>query len=105
MLSEPNRIDFVAQSPEGEIVLAISAHLDWKENPETVKELDRKLRTYVRYIEGGQCSEQYGNSPVSIQIMTAHPLSPEAERLVQKVENASGINVKVVVTGAFDPFR
>lgn len=105
MLSEPNKIDFVAQSPEGEIVLAISAHLDWEENPETVGELDKKLRNYIQYIEGGQYRDEYGHSPVFIQIMTAYPLSPEAESLVERVENATGVDVKVTVMGPLSPFQ
>jgi hypothetical protein len=105
MLSEANRIDFVAESPQGEIVLAISAHLDWKQHPKTVKQLDKKLQNYVRYIEGGQYSEQYGNAPVFIQIMTAYPLSPQAEKLVQKVQNATGIDIKVEVMGPYGALR
>jgi len=101
MLSEPNRIDIIAKSPEGEIILAISAHEDWGKKPHTIEQLEKKLQSYIRFIENGQYEESYGNAPVIIQIMTAYALSPEAEKVCQKVENATGIEIKVLVMGLF----
>lgn len=104
-LSETERIDFIAKSKEGEFLLAISAHLDWNKNPKTVKDLEKKLRNYIHYIEGGQFAEEYGNSPVHIEIMTAYELSPEAEQLVDRVQRTSGIAIKATVMGTFNPFK
>lgn len=104
-LSEPDKLDIVAKSNEGEVVLGISAIKDWKDNPSMVKDLDNKLRSYIRYIESDQFTKEYGNSPVFIQIMTAYELSPEAVQLVEKVKKASGFEIKAVVTGVFNPWK
>jgi hypothetical protein len=104
-LSEPNKLDIVAKSKEGEIVLGISANHDWKNDPKMVQELDIKLRTYIAYIESDTYTKEYGKSPVFIQIMTAYELSPEAVQLVDKVKGASGIEIKTVVTGVFNPWK
>jgi hypothetical protein len=104
-LSEPNKLDIVAKSKEGEIVLGISAIKDWKDNPGMVKDLDNKLRSYIRYIESDQYTKEYGHSPVFIQIMTAYELSPEAVQLVDKVKKASGIDIRTLVTGVFNPWK
>ena len=105
MLSEADRIDIVAKSPKGEIVLGISAHEDWQQNPHTLRQLDEKLKNYIHFIESGQYTNQYGNAPVVIKIMTAHPLSPKAEKLVKRVSKATGINIEADVMGAFNPFK
>jgi hypothetical protein len=104
-LSEPDKLDIVARSKEGEIVLGISAIHDWKNDPQMVKDLDNKLRSYIRYIESDKYTQEYGNSPVFIQIMTAYELSPEAVQLVDKVKKASGIEIKTQVTGVFNPWK
>jgi hypothetical protein len=105
MLSETSRIDIVAQSPDGKIVLAISAHEDWSENPHTLDQLDEKLKNYVHFIEGGQYQDQFGNAPVFIEIMTAYPLSPKAEKLVKRVSRSTGIEIKTQVMGVLDLFK
>ena len=105
MLSEADRIDIVAKSPKGEILLGISAHEDWNQNPHTVNQLDAKLKNYIHFIEGGQYRSQYGNAPVLIKIMTAHPLSPKAEKLIKRVSKATGINIEADVMGASNPFN
>lgn len=97
MLSEENRIDIIARAPDGRIVLAISAHEDWNTAPHTLEQLDRKLKTYVRFVESGQCAQEYGHAPITIEIMTAYPLSPQAASLVEKVEMACGIEIRVHV--------
>lgn len=104
-LSETTKLDIVAESKQGEIILAISAAQNWKKNPSMVKDLEKKLRNYIHYIESDQYTQKHGDSPVIIDIMTAHKLSPEAIQLVDKVHKASGIDIKITVMGAFNPFR
>ncbi|MCB2214422.1 hypothetical protein KQH50_03390 [bacterium] len=106
MLSETTKLDIVAQAPDGGIVLAISAHEDWSKNPYTLDQLDEKLRNYVYFIDGGQYEDQFGDKPVSIQIMTAYPLSRAAEKLVKRVSRSTGIEIKTEVMGVMpNPFK
>jgi hypothetical protein len=106
MLSETTKLDIVAQAPDGKIVLAISAHEDWSKNPHTLDQLDEKLRNYIYFIEDGQYEDQFGDKPVFIQIMTAYPLSPAAEKLVKRVSRSTGIEIKAEVMGVFNnPYK
>lgn len=104
-LSEMNKIDLTLRAKTGEIVLAINAFHDWKKNPSMVTDLEKKLRNYIRYIEGGQYAKEYGNDPVFIQIVSEFDLSQEAEQLVKKVERSSGIEIRISIIGEIkNPF-
>ena len=98
-LSETNKLDIVARSKQDEIVLVISAAQDWKKDPSMLKDLDKKLRNYISYIESDKYTQEYGNSPVFIEIVSVHQFSPEATQLAEKVQMASGIEIKTTVMG------
>ena len=98
-LSETDRIDIVAKSPQGEIVLAMTAAGDWNNDSSMTGDLVKKLRTYHSFIKSEEFKQQHGNSPVYIQIMTNCELSPEADQLVQKVQKTTGIDIKTQVSG------
>ena len=104
-VSESNKIDMTLRAKTGEIVLAINVFQDWKKIPSTVKDLEKKLRNYIQYIEGGRYAQVYGNDPVFIQIVSEYDLSQEAEQLVKKVERSSGIEIRISVIGVIEnPF-
>ena len=98
-LSETEKLDIVAKSKQGEIVLVISAFQDWNADPDMLKDLDKKLQNYISYIESDKYTEEYGNSPVFIEIVSVHQFSPEAIKLAEKVQMASGVDVKTTVMG------
>ena len=106
-LSETNKIDNIVESEKGEISLVIITpwEKDGKEAPGMVQDLNKKLCTYISYIENGQYAQKYGNSPVMIEIFTFYKLSPEANQLLEKVQKASAIDIKITEMDTPDPMK
>jgi hypothetical protein len=84
-VEDVDKIDFLIRDKKtGDVVLAISDHLDWDENEgEHLFVLQKKLNTYLEFIESGQVYAQVpqaAGKKISIQVMGKFPLSDEARK-------------------------
>jgi hypothetical protein len=80
-----DKIDFlIREKKTGDVVLAISDHLDWSESEgEHLIVLQKKLNTYLEFIESGQIYAQVPQATgrkIAIQVMGKFPLSDEARK-------------------------
>jgi len=92
-LGEANRLDIVAKSPEGEIVLVIVAAGDWSADAGMLGQLRTKLQNYVSFAGSEEYRSQYGTAPTRIALMMTHDLSSEAGELVRETSADSGIPI------------
>ena len=68
-----------------EAVLLISDHLSWDEEASHTELLERKISSYIDFINSGQIYEklpQASKFPVNIKLVCAHVLTPSAERML-----------------------
>lgn len=58
-VDNPNIVDFVSISPQGNITMTISDHLDWDVDNEHLLILQNKINAYINFIETGQLVKEY----------------------------------------------
>lgn len=62
-VEQPNTIDIIGIDKEtGSVVLTISDHLDWSDSPSHQLILQKKLNTYLSFVESGEINTQYPSS-------------------------------------------
>ena len=101
VMSEPNRIDAILKSPQGEIVLMISEHRDWKVYPEMREQLRQKISTYVKYIRTDEYKKQFGILNAKILLMTNVEPTENIKQDINRYQQATGIKIECQV---FSPF-
>ncbi len=57
-VDNPSIIDFISLTPENEVQLTISDHLDWDDEDHFLH-LQNKLKSYIEVIESNQINEIY----------------------------------------------
>jgi len=87
-IEQSDIIDFVSFEPgAGDVILTISDHLAWGENErEHLLLLQKKLNTYLEFIESGQLYDRYPRAKgrnVVLQVACKFPLSEQANRFVE----------------------
>ena len=58
-VDQPNVIDVVSKEKNGDIVLTISDHLDWRDTEQHLAILREKINTYLSFLEDGEIYERY----------------------------------------------
>ena len=62
-VEQPDTIDIVGIDKDtGTVVLTISDHLDWSDSPSHQSTLQKKLNTYLAFVESGEIDKQYPSS-------------------------------------------
>ena len=95
MLSETNRIDFIAQSPTGEIALVMTAAEDWSTDENALELLSDKIDTYVSFIKGPQFQDEYGSATAYIELVAMHEPTSQVQELIDAASAATGIRIGV----------
>jgi len=95
MLTDTNRIDFVAQSPTGEIVLVISAAEDWSTDEHALELLSEKIDTYVSHIEDPRFKAEYGSATAYIEVVTMREPTPQVQELLDAASAATGVRMNI----------
>jgi len=62
MSEQSDVVDFVSQTPSGDVVLTVSDHLPWGPDGEHLLLLQEKLNTYLRFLESGEVYERFPTS-------------------------------------------
>ena len=73
----------------GHVVLSISDHLDWSDARVHEAVLQRKLNTYLAFVESGEILKSYPKSkdrPVTFSIVFKFRPSPEGQAFLDKVK-------------------
>jgi hypothetical protein len=95
-IENPEVIDFVAQAPDGRVMLVVSNHLEWSD-PRLPSLLEQKLRNYVAFITTGQLASQYpevARHPVTIRVSSMHrPDGPGVGYLHQVRNRLAGLGI------------
>lgn len=94
MMSETNRIDAVLKSPEGEIVLMISEHRDWRIYSEMREQLRQKISTYIKFINSDRYRGRFGMTTAKIILMTNSEPTNEIKQDLIRYEQARGIKIE-----------
>jgi len=97
VMSDSNRIDAVLKSPEGEIVLMISEHRNWRLYSEMKEQLRQKIKNYIGFINSDEyrkVSSSHGAKKVKIILMTAHEPTEEIKQDLTKYEQATGVKIE-----------
>lgn len=93
-------IDFIGVDEGGNVVLAISDHLEWDGKNEHIYILQQKLNRYLMFIENGEFAERFkeeSDKPVTISVVALHAPSEIAKTFLANVERAlkeSGIGFR-----------
>lgn len=82
-------VDIVSvDATTGHVVLSISDHLDWSDARAHEIILQRKLNTYLAFVESGEILKSYPNAkdrPVTFNIVFKFRPSPEGQAFLKKV--------------------
>jgi len=97
-LSEPTRIDIVAEAPDGTVVLGLVAE-DWN-HPRSAERLTDKLETYLSYAQGGEYRARFGSKHVSVHVISETEPPPQIRDLLRAVEAATGVPIRIHRMGA-----
>lgn len=94
MLSDTNVIDFVStDSDENEVQLSISDELDWENELEHLLLMQKKLATYLAFIESGQLYEEYPQAKdkrLVIQVGAKYSIPDMGKEFYEKVKVTLG---------------
>jgi hypothetical protein len=94
VMSDPNRIDAILKSPEGEIVLMISEHRDWRIYSEMREQLRQKISNYIKYINSDGYRSHFGITTAKIILMTNYEPTQEIKQDLMRYEQARGIKIE-----------
>jgi hypothetical protein len=94
-LKDPDRLDIVEKSPQGEIVFVIVALGDWSADADMLGQMKAKLRHCVSFAGSEQYTSQYATAMPRIVLSTTHALSSQADELVRQTSAESGIPIDV----------
>lgn len=83
-VEQTNVIDFVGINKEsGEITLAISDHLEWGSGDDHLFLLQKKINSYLSYIESGEILEKIPNASERRTVIQLHSkFEPDEEGLI-----------------------
>jgi len=95
MLTETNRIDFIAQSPTGEIALVITAAEDWSTDEHALELLSEKIDTYVSYMKDPRFKEEYESATAYIEVVAMCEPTPQVQELLDAASAATGVRIVV----------
>jgi len=78
-VEQKNVVDFVVlpTTPEKEVVLYVSDHLDWEDVGAHIATLQAKVWGYLDFVDGGQLAEQFPAARgrrIAIEIRVTHEL-------------------------------
>jgi len=94
VMSDSNKIDAVLKSPEGEIVLMISEHRDWRIHSEMREQLRQKISTYIKFINSNKYRSRFGIKKAKIILMTNHEPTEKINQDLTKYERATGVKIE-----------
>jgi len=97
-LTEPTRIDMVAEAPDGTIVLGLVAE-DWN-HPRSAERLTDKLQTYLSYVQGGEYRARFGSKGASVHVISEAEPPAQIRDLLRAVEAATGVPIHIHRMGA-----
>ena len=72
---------------KGEVILAISDHLEWDAANEHLLQLQEKINRYLAFIEGGELLEKYPAAvgrKVRIEVVCKYAPSPDGKRFLDR---------------------
>lgn len=95
VLSDPNRIDIVSQTPSGEIVLSIVAPEPWSDTEGLLNQLTDKLCTYLAFMNSREYKTRFGDTLASIQLCTAEEPPEEVKKLIEATSAAANVRIDV----------
>ena len=89
-VDNPEKVDFIGVDKKtGEVVLAISDHLEWADTDNHLIILQDKINAYLSFIENGEIYDSYPNAvgkKISIQITAQHHFPPDALDFIEKAK-------------------
>ncbi|MFO8174460.1 MAG: hypothetical protein R6T96_09275 [Longimicrobiales bacterium] len=92
-LSEPTRIDMVAEAPDGTVVLGLVAEA-W-DHPRSAERLTDKLQTYLSYAQSGEYRDRFGSKNASVHVISETEPPPQIRDLLRAVEAATGVPIRI----------
>jgi hypothetical protein len=84
-------IDFVSIDLNGNAVLTISDHLEWKEDNEHLLILQNKINAYLAAVENGDLYDNYPNAKdrkIVIDISLKYALNNDGETIMERIKEA-----------------
>jgi hypothetical protein len=94
-LSDLDRIDVVARSPSGEVVLGIVATESWGDGERGAEQLTGKLYTYLSFIKGEEFRAKFGSAPASVRLMTVEQPPELIRKLIDATSAAFDVDIAV----------
>ncbi len=95
VLSDVNRIDIVSEDPSGEVVLSIVAPEPWTDTQRALDQLTDKLYAYLSYMHSDEFQAKFGDTPASIQLVTADEPPAPVKKLLDATAEAADIRIDI----------
>lgn len=99
-VSEPHRIDIVAQDPNGKIVLAMCEPRQWGSSHRMEDELKEKIQNYIFYMRSDTYKKEYGSTEASIMLIASFEPSEEIKELLEEISYYEEVEIKIKVMPA-----
>jgi hypothetical protein len=102
-VSDPNTIDLVTSTADGESVLVMVEEREWDGADERIQELQAKIHNYVGFALDGQLARLYPETAgrsIAIQLDCSFEPDPSVQRFVEQITPrlaAYGIGFRVNV--------
>lgn len=87
-ITDFDKVDFVSTRNKNEVILTISDHLDWNDINYHLEILQRKLNSYISFIESGEVFKTYPDSKdknIIIEVVNQHKMPEEGINFLRKV--------------------
>ena len=82
-IEQIDKIDFISTTPEGEVQLTISDHLEWNAENNHLLVLQNKINAYLDFVQSGQILEDYPTAENKvITISLSMKYTPEEDALI-----------------------
>jgi hypothetical protein len=94
-LSDADRIDIVARSPSGKVVLGIVAAEPWGDGKRGAEQLTGKLVTYLSFIKGEEFRARFGSAPASVRLLSVEQPPELIRKLIDATSAAFGVEIEV----------
>jgi len=96
-VSEPHRIDIVAEDPGGKIVLAMCEPRQWGSSHRMEDELKAKIHNYISFMRSDAYKKDYGDADASIMLMASYEPPEEIKELFERISYSEGIEIKLKI--------
>jgi len=89
-VDQPKVVDIISKDKNGDIVLTISDHLDWRDTRQHLTVLQEKINDYLAFLESGEIYKKYPNArgnQIRIKVVFQYKPTPETHSFLREAKS------------------